>query len=237
MVRSQLPGETIKRDWYTLNYNEEHEVANWVAYTLESSQLRNCVKRGSTFSPDPLISTGSADPLDYQGSGFDRGHLLPAGDMKFERSAMRDTFYISNITPQPARFNRGRWSQLEALVRAWASKYGKIWIVTGPVLRSGLSWIGQQNSVSVPNEYFKVILRKEKKGYIGIAFLVSTDVPYPNLISYALEIDKIEELTSNNFFPFLSPAEERSAERTTTTDDWDFTARFEYLPCGASATQ
>lgn len=233
LVRSYLPGETITREWYTLNYNEEHEVANWVSYTLERSQLKNCVKRANGFRPDPLISTGSAAPSDYQDSGFDRGHLLPAGDMKFESEAMRDTFYLSNITPQPARFNRGRWSQLETLVRAWAKKYGKIWVVTGPVLRKGLPWIGQSNSVSVPDEYFKVILRKEKQGYLGIAFLVSTEVPFPNLDAYALEIDKVEDLTKNDFFPFLSPIEEGNAEGSFDPGNWDFTARFEYFPCGA----
>ncbi|HXH76701.1 MAG TPA: DNA/RNA non-specific endonuclease [Bacteriovoracaceae bacterium] len=227
-------GETINRPWYTLDYNEQHEVANWVAYSLDSSQQQNCVPRRNSFRVDPLVSTGSAEIIDYANSGFDRGHLLPAGDMKFDAQAMRDSFYLSNITPQPAGFNRGRWGQLENLIRAWTSKYGKLWIVTGPVLRTSLGWIGQNNRVSVPEEYFKVILRKENSGYKGIAFLMATDVPFPELEPYSLEIDSIENLTKINFFPFLGEAHERESEGSFNVNDWDFTARFDYLPCSTS---
>jgi endonuclease G, mitochondrial len=226
--------EIINRNWYTLNYNEDHEVANWVSYTLEKSQLKNCVQRASSFKSDPLVSTGSAELIDYKNSGYDRGHLLPAGDMKFEAGAMRDAFYLSNITPQPSKFNQGRWSQLETLIRAWAKQYGKLWIVTGPVLKKNLEWIGVNNEVSVPEEYFKVILRKERTGYIGIAFLMSTDVPYSELSAYVLDIDKIEDITGHDFFAFLTSSEARQVEGKVDAMLWNFTARFDYLPCGTS---
>ena len=113
--------------------------------------------------------------------------------MKFDKEAMRDTFYMSNMTPQPAKFNRGRWSVLENLMRAWALKYQEIWIVTGPILKSELSTIGNINRVSVPMEYFKVILRKEGETFSGIAFLMSVDVPYQDLSSYTLSIRQLEE--------------------------------------------
>lgn len=227
--------EIIQRNWYTLDYNEEHEVANWVSYTLDKSQLKNCVQRANNFRPDPLVSTGSAELIDYKNSGFDRGHLVPAGDMKFESQAMKDAFYLSNITPQPSKFNQGRWSQLETLMRAWAQRYGKIWIVTGPILKKNLDWIGVKNEISVPEEYFKVILRKESKGYIGIAFLMATNVPYADLSAYTLDIDKIEEITGHDFFNFLSAKDERRAEGQIDTSLWNFTARFDYLPCDTLA--
>jgi endonuclease G, mitochondrial len=237
LARSAHPGHTVPRTFFTLNYNEQHEVANWVGYTLERDQLRNCVGRSSSFRQDPLISTGSATLADYKHSGFDRGHLVPAGDMKFSREAMYDTFYLSNVTPQPSKFNQVRWAQLEGLIRAWALKYERLWIVTGPVLRQSLGWIGVDNKVSVPEEYFKAILRKDKTGYKGVAFLMPTHVPYVDLKLYALDIKSIEGAAQIDVFTFLPDHEERRVESDFQPSDWDFNARFEYLPCAPSAIQ
>lgn len=229
--------ELVSHQWYTLSYNEPHEVANWVSYELEGRQLRNCVSRGSGFKPDPLVSTGSAVSSDYDGFGFDRGHLVPAGDMKFDGQAMRESFLMSNVAPQPPEFNRGKWAQLETLVRAWARKHGKLWIVTGPILRHGLPVIGRTNSVSVPEEYYKVILRRDRKGAKGVAFLMHVDLPYPALSAYAVTIDAVERLSGIDFFQFLENREEAQVEATYEPLDWDFNARFEYLPCEASVVR
>ena len=222
--------EIIQHKYYTLNYNEDHEVANWVSYELDHDRIRNCVKRKNNFRIDPLVSTGSAEASDYKGSGFDRGHLVPAGDMKFNAEAMSETFYFSNMSPQPGPFNQGRWSQLEHLIRAWALKYKKIWIVTGPILAPNLPTIGKRNQVSVPEEYYKVILRKEGKNYKGMAFLMHTNVPYRDLTSYATSIDHVEELSGFDFFQFLSK-EQEYVEREVDLNGRDFAAKFDYLPC------
>jgi endonuclease G len=221
----------ITRKFYELSYNPDHKVANWVSYSLETSQLKDCVKRNDAFKPDPLILTGSPQLADYKGSGFDRGHMLPAGDMKFDAEAMRDTFYLSNIAPQPPSFNRGFWAHLEALVRAWAQKYEKIWIVTGPILHPGLPQIGKKNLISVPEEFYKVIIRKEGSSYKGIGFLVKTVLPWPTPVAYSVEIDQVERESGQDFFPFLSSSQEPETEGHVDQNDWDFTASFEYLPC------
>ncbi len=230
LASSPLDEQIISRKNYSLSYNEEHEVANWVAYPLGHAQIHSCVSRANSFQADPLITTGSATLLDYKESGFDRGHLLPAGDMKFTKEAMKDTFYMSNMTPQPAKFNRGRWSMLENLMRAWALKYEQIWIVTGPVLKKNLPQIGM-SKVSVPFEYFKAIIRREGNSYKGIAFLMNTDVPYPNLNTYTLSINQVEDYSGIDFFPFLSDEIEEEVESEVNMEDWDFQAKFNYLPC------
>jgi endonuclease G len=230
LAQSPQDGQIIDREHYSLSYNEEHEVANWVAYPLGHAQIRGCVDRTDAFRIDPLVTTGSSTLADYKNSNFDRGHLLPAGDMKFEAQAMKDTFFMSNMTPQPAKFNRGRWSMLETLMRSWALKYQQTWIVTGPILKENLPTIGL-SQVSVPLEYFKVVLRKEGQSYKGIGFLMSVDVPYPQLISYALSINQIEDLSGVDFFPFLSDNIEEEIESETDLSGWDFQAKFNYLPC------
>ena len=223
----------VKRSFYELSYNEDHEVANWVAYTLEKNQLRACVSRNDNFKSDPLVITGSSALDDYKGSGFDRGHLLPAGDMKFDTKAMDDTFYLSNITPQPGKFNRGAWARLEKLVRAWALNAGKSWIVTGPILNNSLQVIGKTNKVSVPYEYYKVILKKEGSSYVGIGLLMNTDVPYPELSAYVLDINTVEKLSGIDFFSFLEDKVEEKIEGEVDLSKWDFKASFDYIPCGA----
>lgn len=225
--------EIIKRDFYTLNYNEDHEVANWVAYELDHSKIQNCVKRTNSFKEDPLVSTGSAVASDYKGSGFDRGHLVPAGDMKFSKSAMSDTFFFSNMAPQPPKFNQVIWARLENLMRSWALLYEKIWIVTGPILQDNLPVIGNVNRVSVPERYFKVILRKTEKSYEGIAFIMPTNATQSELNKYVTTIDEVEDLTSFDFFKFLGADEEEIESRANPTN-WNFNGKFEYLPCQAS---
>lgn len=229
--------EIIQHKYYTLNYNEDHEVANWVSYELDHSKLENCVKRSNSFRIDPAVSTGSATANDYKGSGFDRGHLVPAGDMKFTSQAMKDTFFFSNMTPQPGPFNQGRWGQLENLMRSWALKYKKIWIVTGPILMPNLPVTGKENQVSIPDEYFKIILRQQGSSYEGIAFLMHTDVPYKDLASYVTTIDQIEKLSGFDFFQFLRDDIEDTVEKRADLPSWDFNAKFEYLPCRALADQ
>ncbi len=231
LAHSPLDEELINRDHYSLSYNEKHEVANWVAYSLDHYKLQNCVQRKNSFRIDPLITTGSASPTDYINSNYDRGHLLPAGDMKFDKSAMRDTFVMSNMTPQPAKFNRGRWSNLETLIRAWALKYKKIWIVTGPVLTEKLPTIGNANRVSIPTDYYKAILREDNEGYKGIGFLMNVEVPFNETEAYAVSINKIEELSGVDFFPFLNDQVEEEIEDNRNFVDWDFKANFNYLPC------
>lgn len=225
--------EIIKRKNYTLNYNEDHEVANWVSYELDHTKLQNCTKRNDNFRSDPLITTGSATDNDYRGSGFDRGHLVPAGDMKHTLEAMSDTFYFSNMTPQPSSFNRGIWSRLENLMRSWGLRYGKIWIVTGPVLKDNLRAIGNRNQVSVPEEYFKVILKKENQAFVGIGFLMSTNLISGKLEEYVVTINEVEELTGFDFFQFLDDKVEEEIEQRSETKNWDMSGRFQYLPCGS----
>ncbi len=85
---------------YSLNYSEDHEQAAWVAYKLTAEKVSGTCERTDDFRPDPMVMTGSAELSDYRGSGYDRGHLAPAGDMKWSPTAMSESFYMSNMSPQ-----------------------------------------------------------------------------------------------------------------------------------------
>jgi endonuclease G len=104
--------QIVKHYAYTLNYDEENEQAKWVAYRLDSLKAKGKIERRGTFKADPMVLSGSAKSGDYTNSGYDRGHLAPAGDFKWSETAMSESFYMSNISP-----NR----------RDSTGEYGKIW--------------------------------------------------------------------------------------------------------------
>ena len=108
-------GQIVHHTNYTLQYNEEHEQASWVAYRLTGQQIQNpSTKRKDNFRSDPKVKTGSASLSDYKGSGYDRGHLAPAADFKWSATAMSESFYMSNMSPQVPSFNRGIWKNMKS---------------------------------------------------------------------------------------------------------------------------
>ncbi len=204
MLPGATGGQVIHHRFFTLSYAEKHEQAEWVAYVLSSEELaKPWVDRSETFTIDPEVSTGSATLEDYRGSGFDRGHLVPAADRAFSREAIRETFYLSNITPQDHHFNGGIWRELEETTREWARKNKRLYIVTGPVLKGpALGKIGA-NEVTVPSAFYKVILDLTEPQRKGIAFIIPNAASNEPLKNYAVPIDEVEELTGIDFFPEL----------------------------------
>jgi len=194
-------GEIIQRTYFTISYSEEHEQAEWIAYELtrESLELPN-VKRTGNFRPDPNVRNGSATPRDYKRSGYDRGHLAPAGDMAFSIEAMSESFYMTNISPQLRKFNGGIWRELEGNVRDWAMQFEKIYVVTGPVLTKGISKKIGPNKVAVPDEFYKVILDFTEPEIKAIAFIIPNKKSDNKLDYYAVSVDQVEEITGIDFF-------------------------------------
>lgn len=150
-------GELVKHAHYVLSYNEPYEQAEWVAWELLSTELNGHESRSNSFYPDPLVSTGSASPNDYKGSGFDRGHLAPAADFSFSEEAMKESFYMSNMSPQNPGLNRGLWKKLEEECRELALKYGSIYQVSGPIFTSD-STSKLKSGVAIPNGYFRIVI-------------------------------------------------------------------------------
>ena len=205
---------------YTLCYRESYEVAEWVAYLLTKEELVKVVGRTNDFRPDTSISTGSADLSDYKRSGYDRGHLAPAADMRWSEQAMHDCFLLSNITPQDNKFNSGIWNDLENFVRTVASRFGAVWVVTGPVLEkpaSGYPSIGG-NKVCVPEYFYKVLLvrRPAKNGepetVQAIGFIIKNEKSHASIWDFAVPVDQVEERTGLDFFSLLPDDVENAVE-------------------------
>lgn len=113
-IPPQAGGQLVQKSGFWLLYNEEFEQANWTAYILTRNMVITGEEpRSDNFRADTSVTTGSAVPDDYRGSGYDRGHLVPAADMKWSVTSMIESFLMSNMSPQKPGFNRGIWRRLK----------------------------------------------------------------------------------------------------------------------------
>ena len=218
-----LPASTtssiISHSSYTLSYSERHEQAEWVAYELKRSDLSNNQFERPYFNEDKSVKTKSADWRNYRNSGYDRGHLCPAGDRRYSSEAYTETFLTSNISPQDREFNAGIWNRLEQKVRYWAKKYDGVYVVTGGVLKGNLETLGYEN-VSVPNEFYKIVVDVTNGNHKAIAFLIPNTPSERSFYEYVVSIDEIEEKTGIDFFPMLPDSIEFLMERTVDLKAW-----------------
>lgn len=220
--------------YYSICYRESYEQAEWSAYCLRDFMLQKNVKRTNDFRPDLQIANGSATLADYKKSGYDRGHLTPAGDMVFSKEAMSETFYMSNMCPQAAAFNRGIWKDLEDQVREWVRLYGAAYIVSGPVLSKPADEypsIGE-SKVAVPEFFYKVILvpifedgleqdsPETCADLIAIAFVIPNKGCEGDFWRYAASVDEVEQITGLDFFPLLEDGVEERVEADCNPRPW-----------------
>lgn len=216
------PTDTIvSHSGFRFVYNEKHEQANWVAYFLTKERALKGTERTNNFKPDPKVSTLTANDKDYAASGYDRGHLAPAGDMTWSPEAMTESFYYSNMSPQEPSFNRGIWKKLEDQVRTWATQYDSIYIVTGPILVDGLPTIGA-NEVSIPSKYFKAILRYSSNSVNSIGFILPNKSSSESLKSFVIPIDSLEAITGFDFFYLLPDNIEHNVEKKISLENWSW---------------
>ncbi len=221
MVWAQEPegnGVVVKHKFYSLSYVEEHEQAEWVYYMLTSAMVNGDAERGDDFRLDGAVKTGSADLSDYKGSGYDRGHLCPAADMKQSDEAMSETFFMSNMSPQVGAFNRGVWARLEDQVRKWAVEDDTIYVATGPVFVNNIGEIGE-NKVTVPGFYYKVIY-SPKRNRMQAFLLPNREGLKANWGTYTVSVDVLEWLTSVDFFADMEDVAEAELECENDYEAW-----------------
>lgn len=214
-------GERVEHDYYQLSYNEQHEQAAWVAYTLKPEHLTSDDRKRPYYVDDPKVPGKSAGWANYKGSGYDRGHLCPAGDRRFSEKAYNQTFYTSNVSPQDPGFNAGIWNQLEIQVREWCRQYGTLRIITGGVLSNGLPGIGAE-IVSVPEYFFKVVIRENNGEPEVIGFLFQNKSLAGSPSDYLVPLDRIESVSGLDFFPSWDANKQEGVESTVRDASWKF---------------
>ncbi len=214
------PEQILKRVAYTASYNSDLRIPNWVAWRLTGAHTRGKNKRaGVKFHEDTDVPMPRAVDFDYVRSGYDRGHLCPSADNRWDATAQEQSFLLTNVCPQDHNLNVGDWHELEILCRKWAKTYGSIYIVAGPVLFKGKHKTIGKNKVTVPEAFFKVVLCMEKKPK-AIGFIYRNESGNRPKSYYVNTIDDVERITGIDFFPALPDKVENEVEATSSLDDW-----------------
>lgn len=212
VMKSRAGGQIIRRKGYTLSYNADYKTPQWVAWELTKKETKGKEERADKFLPDPDVKGAKAYTADYTRTGYDRGHMAPAADMKWSRQAMEESFYLSNICPQNPNLNRGDWNDLEEKSRQWARKFGAVYIACGPIYDSKEPKRIGNNRVAVPDAFYKVILVNDPKKPKAIGFVFANAAGHLSLKKYAVTVDSVEKKTGIDFFPALPDEVENRIE-------------------------
>ena len=211
-VRDAEAENILQRKGFTLSYNAERGVPNWVAWELTRKEVQGKEERKDKFVPDPDLPEPRVVHADYTGSGYDRGHMAPAADMKWSKQAMQESFYMSNICPQNQKLNRDDWGDLEEICRKWAKKYGTVHIACGPIYdQKSPKRIGK-NRVAVPDRFYKVVLIYNRKNPIAMGFLFDNKAHHQAISKYMVSVDSVESVTGMDFFSRLPDEVENRIE-------------------------
>ena len=215
------PEQILKRKGYTTSYNSKTKNPNWVAWHLTKSHTYGSFQRkDEMFTVDEDAKGGRATDNDYYNSRYDRGHMCPAGDNKWDKQAMEQSFLFTNICPQNHGLNKYEWNDLEILCRDWAREYGAIDIVCGPIYKqkSEQKTIGR-NKVWVPDAFFKVVLCRQGSPK-AIGFIYRNEGVKQKMEDAVYTVDEIEQLTGMDFFPVLDDKTEDRIEAKASLSEW-----------------
>lgn len=207
-----VPSQRISHTGFTLSFNPRMHIPNWVAWELTADETTGGADRkDSKFAPDPE-TTASADTYDYLYSGYDRGHMAPAADMKWSHEAMDDCFLLTNICPQAHELNAGAWNTLEQSARRWAKADSTLIIIAGPILNPAPHEFIGDNRVAVPKRFFKVILAPHANPIRALAFIMPNGYVSGGLQATQTTVDEVELATGLDFFAALPDSIESIVE-------------------------
>ena len=191
-----------------------------MAWQLTGAHTEGKNKRaGVKFQEDADVPLPRAVDFDYVRSGYDRGHLCPSADNRWDATAQEQSFLLTNVCPQDHNLNVGDWHELENLCRKWAKTYGSIYIVAGPVSLKGKHKTIGKNKVTVPEAFFKVVLCMEGKPK-AIGFIYRNESGNRPKSYYVNTIDDVERITGIDFFPALPDNVEKAVEATCNLEEW-----------------
>lgn len=213
-----MPDKRLAYRGFTVHFNPELHIPNCVVYELTASETEGSVPRFGSFETDSAVA-GCANPWDYTLSGYDRGHMIPAGDLRWDSLAMRESFKMTNVCPQTRALNSGGWTKIEDKIREWAVRDSALIVVTGPVITRGMKTIGD-SQVAVPTAFFKVVLAPFATPIRAIGFVLPNKAANGSLKKYAVSVDEVERRTGIDFFSALPDDIENDIESQLNLSVW-----------------
>lgn len=225
--------------FFALGYDAARGVARWTAYRLTRDRLRLGVEAGSArrargrrFRRDPRLEAQGGPRLsheDFTGSGYDRGHLVPAAAMRWHAEAYEATFLVSNLALQDPSLNRGAWRRLEAKVRTWTCAFGELYVITGTVSRSAEKGDagpkiyrvnGGAHQVAVPSAFYKLLFSETDGGQAMAVVYGNPDPGSPAPAPMLRSVDDLEALSGLDFFPGMDETRQRRIEAAAPNPDF-----------------
>ena len=201
----KMNGKTYRN--YSFGWSQEDRVALWVAYPLCKLYTNGSAGRTNEWALDPLLGEDSAAPFGGYAGSYARGHQLPSADRQCCYEANAQTFYGTNMTPQLNAHNEGIWADLEGRVRGWAKTSDTTYVVTGVIVSpsSKKEKDSYGKSVTVPDAYFKAVLKYSKSSTLGMwnaaAFYLEHKAYSGNVgKEHSMSVDRLEEITGIDFF-------------------------------------
>ena len=201
-AQTQITAQPICREAYLVAYDAPVKIPVYVAYTLEPKNALGCFPRTNAFVADQSVPNG-ATPSDYVGTGYDKGHAAPDGDLSWSQQVEYESFLMTNMYPQHGSLNRGIWKLLETSVRGWAVQQNRAFtIYVGAIYGAGDATIG--NGIIVPHGFYKIVVDQQTGAVAGWQF--PHNKPYGNLgndlTKFRMPISQIQTAAGVNFkFP------------------------------------
>lgn len=185
----------ICRRAYFLQHDNKAKIPQWVAYVLTPEHATGCEKRLSAFKSDrSLPADKRAELSDYSKSGYDTGHIANSADMSWDIDVARESFILSNMTPQLPEFNRGIWKKLEDQTRAWAvGRQSPILIYAGPIYNRDQDKTIGKNMVTVPHGFYKILI--DTKTGETLVFKFANEAGTGSLDKYLTSIEQVQKET------------------------------------------
>ena len=216
----QLPSIIKEYEGFTVNFNPDNKTPNYVSWILQGHETEGATARSNNFWTDRDLE-GCPDTRDYSRSGYDRGHMCPAGEQKWSDEAMNHSFVMANICPQKHDLNTGAWKTLEDKERIWAKRDSAIVIVAGPIYEESDKETIGKNKVRVPSAFFKVLLAPYADPIRAIGFVYPNMRCDGNMQAYAVSVDDVEKMTGLDFFAALPDEIENDIESVVPFKDWN----------------
>lgn len=200
---------------YSYTYNLPRFVFNLLTVDqLVSNENRLPVKRSNSFYPYTLPNgTLSATNADYSKSGYDRGHMVPAGDFVWNKELKDETFCYVNINPQLPTLNRGIWAIIENRIRDKVLKLSEdAYVVTGVIFNPNNSDHIGLNDICVPVAFFKIVYFEKQNKMFAFIFDNTIDRYVGEIIDFQVTVDFIEKITGEDFFDLIDDVSEARME-------------------------
>lgn len=216
----KMPSVVKEYEGFTVDFNPENKTPNYVAWILQGHETEGATARSNNFWTDREVE-GCPDTRDYSRSGYDRGHMCPAGEQKWSDEAMHNSFVMANICPQKHELNTGAWKTLEDKERVWAKRDSAIVIIAGPIYDNTDNETIGKSKVRVPSAFFKVLFAPYANPMRAIGFVYPNMKCEGNMENYAATVDDVEKMTGFDFFSSLPDDIENDIESTMSFKDWN----------------